>query len=175
MVLQPRSVPKGDGPSASNAGSDSGSDDEDTAPAAPVDMSDEDAKKKIEEDLKELFAVRNVDEAENYFTALPSKHHHTLIDKVVSKAVESKAADAELVANFFERATSKELVSSAAFESGFEGIAEFIYDIAVDAPHAPTLFAQMAKAAGLSEDARRRISQKAFEEGDRDKLFALLS
>jgi translation initiation factor 4G len=176
LVLQPRTIPKeNDSPSTnppSPAGSENGSDDEESAAAAP-DMSDEEAKKKIEEDIKELFAVRNLDEAEVYFTALPTKHHSTLVDKIVTKAVESKATDAELVASFFERACSKELCSSSSFESGFEPIAEFIYDIALDAPMAPQLFAKMVKAAGLSEQARQQIASKSPDSSE--DLLALLS
>lgn len=176
LVLAPRTVPKEEGaPTASasgEAGSESGSDAEEEAAAPSVEMSDADANKKIDEDIKELFAVRNLDEAEVYFTGLPAKHHSRLIDKIVTKAVESKATDAELVASFFERASSKELASSSSFESGFESIAEFIFDIAVDAPMAPKLFAQMVKGAGLSEQARQQLASKAE---DNDKLLALLS
>jgi translation initiation factor 4G len=35
------------------------------------------------EDLKELFAVRNLDEAEVFFSGLPPQHHHFLVDKIV--------------------------------------------------------------------------------------------
>lgn len=175
LVLQPRTVLlKGDDAattSASRAGSEIGSDDEDVPAAAP-ELSDADAKKKIDEDIKELFAVRNLDEAEVYFSSLPSKHHSTLIDKLVSKAVESKPADAELVASFFERASSKDLCSAGAFESGFEPTSEFIYDIAVDAPKAPQLFAQIVKGAGLSEQARQQVASKS---SNSDSLLALLS
>lgn len=174
LVLQPRTVPKEEGDSApAAAGSEDGSDTEEAPDAAGAEMSDEDAKKKIDEDIKELFAVRSLDEAEVYFTALPTKHHHTLIDKLVTKAVESKATDAELVANFFERAASKGLASSESFQSGFEPMAEFIFDVAVDAPLAPKLYAQMVKSASLSEQALQQISSKAPE--DNDKLLALLS
>lgn len=61
-MLQPNSVLEEDAPLASHARSDSSSGQEDAAPAAPADMSDEDAKKKIA-DNKELFAVRNIDGA----------------------------------------------------------------------------------------------------------------
>ena len=161
--------------SASRAGSESdGSEDEEAAPvAAAPELSDADAKNKIEEDIKELFAVRNLEEAEVYFTALPAKHHSTLVDKIIGKAVESKPADAELVAAFFERVSSKGLCSPSAFQAGFEGIAEFIYDIAIDAPKAPQLFAQMVKGANLSEASRQAIASKSPDSSD--QLLALLS
>lgn len=64
-------------------------------------MPDDQAQKKIQEDVKEFFAVRSLDEADVYFTALPAQHHSKLIDKLVSSAVESKEADAKLAADLF--------------------------------------------------------------------------
>ena len=136
---------------------------------ASPEMSDEDAKKKIAEDSKRFFGVRNLDEAELYFSALPSQHHHHLVDKLVSTAVESKKADAQLVADFFSRAASKELCSPAAFEEGFVPTAEIIDDIAIDAPKAFQLFAMMIKGADLDEERRSRIASKSI---DSDKLLA---
>lgn len=85
---------------------------------ASVEMTDDAAMKKISEDLKEFFAVRNLEEAEVYFSSLPSQHHHFLVDKIVSHAVESKEDDAKLVSEFFALAISKELCSAASFEEG---------------------------------------------------------
>jgi translation initiation factor 4G len=171
LVLQPRSKPVESENAESQSpvtGSDSGGSKEETQPQPEV-MSDEVAKKKIAEDTKEFFGVRNFEEAEVYFTALPAVHHHKLVDSLVSKAVESKEADAQLVAEFFARSTDK--VSSAAFEEGFSGIAEFIEDIAIDAPKAVQLFVLMIMGAKLDEEPRARIAAKS---SDSDKLLALL-
>ncbi|TFK23170.1 hypothetical protein FA15DRAFT_670779 [Coprinopsis marcescibilis] len=174
LVLQPRTVPKADDANDATpeqqADSDSSSEEEEKA---VPEMSASEAAKKIDEDIKELFAVRNIDEAEVYFTALPLKFHHTLVDKVVNKAVESKAADSDLVATFFERASSKQLCSAAAFEEGFLPIAEFLDDIAIDAPHAFKHFANMVKGAKLDSDAQGRIAEKSGDGSE--KLLALLS
>jgi len=134
-------------------------------------MSETDAKKKINEDLKEFFAVRNLDEAEVYFTGLPAQFHFTLIDKLVTKAVESKEVDAKLVCDFFSRAVSKELCTPAAFEEGFMPTAEIIDDIAIDAPKAFQLFAIMLKGAELDETRRSSIASKSM---DSDRLLTLL-
>ncbi|KAH6913517.1 armadillo-type protein [Coprinopsis sp. MPI-PUGE-AT-0042] len=155
LALMPRSVPKDDASSAAAPESD----EEDGAKAAP-DMSEADAKKKVAEDCKELFAVRNIDESENYFTSLPAKYHIKLVDKLVSTAVESKAADAKLVVSVFERALSKRLVAASVFEEGLAAIAEFLEDIAIDAPHAYELFALMVNGVKLDTDVRARIAAK---------------
>jgi translation initiation factor 4G len=141
----------------------------------PPAMSEAEANKKIAEDIKEFFSVvRNIDESEDYFTNLPSEHHHRLVDKMVSKAIESKEADGKLVADAFARATEKNLCSISAFEEGFLPVAELLDDIAIDAPKAFQIMAIMMKGAGLDKDEERRtrIAQKSM---DSDKLVELLA
>lgn len=166
IVLQPRSKPTGD--EASAAKSESDNDDEEAA----AEMTEEQANKKIAEDLKEFFAVRNLDEAEVYFTSLPAIHHFRLVDKFTSRAVEAKEADGQLLADFFARAVEKSLCSSAAFEEGLTPIAEIIDDIAIDAPKAMSIYVKVVKSAQLTEEQRTRLSSKSL---DGDQLLALLS
>ncbi|KAH9485515.1 Eukaryotic translation initiation factor 4 gamma [Psilocybe cubensis] len=172
LVLQPRSKPvESEATELETASPVAGSEsDSDEEAASEVEMSEADALKKIKEDLKEFFAVRNLEEAEVYFK-IPAQHHHTLVDKFVSSAVESKEADAKLVSDFFEAAASKELCTAQAFEDGFTPIAEVIDDIAIDAPKAFQLFALMIKGAKLDDDRRQRLASKSM---DSDKLLALL-
>lgn len=129
------------------------------------------ATKKVNEDSKEFFAVRNLDEAEEYFQKLTPEHHFRLVDKLVNTAIESKAADADLVGEFFARAHSKHLCSEASFEEGYLPIAKLLDDIAIDTPKAFDLMAVMMKGADLSDNARGRIAGKSM---DSDKLLALL-
>ncbi|KAF8161295.1 armadillo-type protein [Crassisporium funariophilum] len=121
--------------------------------------------------MKEFFGVRNLDEAEVYFSTLPAQYHHKLVDKLVSTAIESKESDAKLVADFFARAVEKELSSPVSFEDGFSPIAEIIDDLAIDAPKAFQLFAMMIKGADLDEERRSKLASKSM---DSDKLLALL-
>ena len=141
---------------------------------APQTISEVEANKKIAEDIKEFFSVRNIDESEEYFTKLPSEYHHRLVDKMVFKAIESKEADGKLVADTFARAAEKNLCSISAFEEGFLPIAELLDDIAIDAPRAFQIMATMMKGAGLDKDEERRtkIAQKSM---DSDKLLELLA
>ncbi|XP_006461275.1 hypothetical protein AGABI2DRAFT_221937 [Agaricus bisporus var. bisporus H97] len=146
--------------------------DEEQVQSPTAEMSDEAALKKIDEDSKELFGVRNLSEAEVYFSSLPSQHHHKLVEKLVSTAVESKEADARLVSDLFGIAASKSLCSPAAFEEGFAPVAEIIVDLAIDAPKAFDLFAIIVKGASLDEDRRSRLASKSE---DSEKLLLLLS
>jgi len=47
---------------------------EDGPEGTPVNMLEADVKKKIDEDVKEFFAVRNLEEADVCFINLPSEH-----------------------------------------------------------------------------------------------------
>lgn len=169
LILKPRSVPTEEQDQDATAPKSESENEEDETPA---EMTGDQAMKKIAEDLKEFFAVRNLDEAEVYFTGLPAVHHFRLVDNFTSSAVEAKEADAQLVANLFSRAVTKELCTSASFEEGLSPIAEIIDDIAIDAPKAFSLFATVVKAAGLDEERRARLASKSM---DSDKLLALLS
>ncbi|KAJ6504919.1 armadillo-type protein, partial [Mycena vulgaris] len=135
-------------------------------------MTEEDADKKIAEDSKEFFAVRNLDEAEDYFFALPAVNHRRLVEKLVGTALESKEANAQLVADFLTRIVSMELCSVDAVEEGFNPLVEILEDIAIDAPKAPNNMALMMKAATFDSERTARIAAKS---SDPDHLLALLS
>jgi translation initiation factor 4G len=171
LILAPRSKPAEEGTAtaeATPAGSDNSESEDDAAP----EMSKDDADKKIAEDSKEFFAVRNLDEAEVYFSALPAVHHPRLVEKLVGTAVEGKEALAQLVADFLGRVVSKELCSVDALEEGFSPLVEILEDIAIDAPKAPTNMALMLKAASFDDERTARIAAKSMEP---DNLLALLS
>jgi translation initiation factor 4G len=136
---------------------------------APSEMTEDEATRKIVEDSKEFFSVRNLDEAEVYFTKLPPVHHFRLVDKLANSAVESKESDAQLVSEFFSRAATKKLCTPAALEDGLSPISEAIDDIAIDAPKAFILFAIMVKGAGFDEERQTRLASKSAA------LLALLS
>ena len=109
-----------------NSGSPDSSEGED-GDDAPQAMSEaEETNKKIAENIKEFFSIRNIDESEKYFAELPSEYHHLLVDKMVSKAIESKEADGKLVADAFARAAEKNLCSTSSFEEGFLPVAELL-------------------------------------------------
>ncbi|KAL5512629.1 hypothetical protein ACEPAG_3282 [Sanghuangporus baumii] len=135
-------------------------------------MSKEQAEKKVDQDRKEFFAIRDLDEGEEYFSALPTEHRHILIEKLILYALEAKETEARLVADLFERAISRNLCSPATFEEGFLPATEMLDDIAIDAPKAFNLMAIMMKGAKLDEERRTRIASKSM---DSDKLLALLS
>jgi len=143
-------------------------------PEVPVQMTETDAKKKIDEDVKEFFAVRNMEEADVYFTNLADEHRFHLVDRLVGSALESKEADAVLVSEFFAQAASKGQCTSEVFEAGFMSMAEVLDDIAIDAPNAFKFMAIMLKGAGFDKD-EERLARLAGKSMDSDRLLQLVS
>ncbi|KAG2043916.1 hypothetical protein BDR03DRAFT_851184 [Suillus americanus] len=142
--------------------------------SAPTAMSQADVTKKIDEDVKEFFADRNLQEAEVYFTNLPDEHRFRLVDKLVASALESKEADATLVGAFFAQATSNRQCTLEVFEEGFMPMAEFLDDIAIDAPKAFDYMAIMLKGAGF-ENEPERLQRIASKLENSDKLVSLVA
>jgi translation initiation factor 4G len=177
LNLLPRSKPVGEESKVSTpAVSEAGSDDETSGEAgtpAMASMSEADAKAKIEEDVKEFFGIRSLDEAESYFSSLPMEHRHRLVDILVVKSIEMKEPDVTLVSELFIRVREKGLCSPEVFEEGFNGLAETLDDLAVDIPKAWSYFIVLLKGSGLDQDEERlaRIAEKTM---DPDKLNRLL-
>ncbi|KAF8270164.1 armadillo-type protein [Lactarius quietus] len=173
LQLLPRTRPVGEESKASTpAVSEAGSDDdavEDGDALAPASISEDEAKSKIDEDVKEFFGIRLLDEAESYFSSLPTEHRHHLVDTLVMKSIEMKEPDVKLVGDLFIRVREKELCSPAIFEEGFNALAELLDDLAVDIPKAWQYFAILLKGSGLDQDEERytRIAEKTM---DADRL-----
>ena len=137
-------------------------------------MTEDEANEKIAEDVEEIFSVRTIDELEQYFNKLPCEHHHRLVGKLISEAIESKEANWKLVADVFARAVEKKLCSISAFEEGFLPAAEFLDAIAISTPKALQTMAILMKGAGLDKDVERRarIVQKSTKS---NRLLELLA
>ncbi|KAF9501374.1 ARM repeat-containing protein [Pleurotus eryngii] len=85
-----------------------------------------------------------------------------LVLALVLKAIESREADAILIADLFARAISKNLCTRTAFEQGFSRVAESLEDVVIDAPEAWDFVDIMVKGAGLTEDSRRWIMPRTI-------------
>ncbi|KAF9529696.1 hypothetical protein CPB83DRAFT_893220 [Crepidotus variabilis] len=164
LALLPRSKPV-----EADAAEAAESDASEEVPVAP-EMTEKDAAKKLDEDIKEFFSVKNMDEG--YFTDLPVKLRFKLVETFTSAVLEKKEADAQLLAKFFAHAASKGACSPESFEEGFSLVAEILFDVAIDAPKAVDYFAITVKGAGLSEAVRSKIASKSE---DSERLLPLLS
>ncbi|KAF8584275.1 hypothetical protein K439DRAFT_1633657 [Ramaria rubella] len=139
-------------------------------------LTEEQANAKIDEDLKEFWAVRNLEEADSYFPALPTAYKARFVDKLVGSALERKEGDAKLVAEFLTRAHEKDLCPLSSFEEGFTSQIEFIDDIAIDVPAAYKLMAILLNGSKLPMNKIEELASKIAVEGDpaihpKDKLL----
>jgi len=187
LLLQPRTQMASDaGSFRDDAGSAIGQSeqgDDDAASAAtsavqasvPAGMTTEQAKRKIKEDIKELFSLRQPAEAEGYFS-LPAEFRWLLVEELVTKAVDGKPADVKLVSDVFSVAVSKSLVDEAQFLQGFAKDMEYLEDTSTDSPNAYANVASLLKAANLSQAAIESLADKIIVEGEmaitpREKLL----
>lgn len=171
LALLPRTKPVGDvkveeESTAASEGSDDGE----------PSLSEEQVNAKINEDLKEFWAVRNLDEADSYFPTLPTAFKAQFVDKLIGSALERKEADAKLLAELLARAVEKETCPLPSLEEGFSSQIEFIDDIAIDVPAAYVLMAILLKGSNLPRDKVEELAGKIAVEGDpvvhpREKLL----
>lgn len=160
----------GDDEAASTAASASGQN------KGPASMTTDQAKRRVKEDVKELFMLRQLGEAEGYFTALPADLRWILVEQLVHHAIDARPADVQLIADVFTMAASKSLVDEDQFSQGFASDMEYLEDTSTDSPNAYGNVATLMKAAKLSQDAVERLADKIIMEGEmavtpREKLL----
>lgn len=177
LQLLPRSVPSTAEKEDGEVGEDGDADAEasESAPAAPS-MTEEQAKTKIDEDLKEFWSIRDIDEGVRSFEALPDEFKGKFVDKLVGKAMDSKEADVKVVAELFSRAADSGACPASAFESGIAGTIEFLDDMAIDIPQAYPLMARLLRGSKLPQESVEALADKIFVDGDpvqkpKDKLL----
>lgn len=130
---------------------------------AQAERNEEAADTRITAYVNRFFDSRNLDDAESFFSALPSQYHHTLVNNLVASVLKPKEPDARLVADLFTRARSKGLCSPDALEGGLTPTVDMIKDISTDSSKAWSLFATMAKGAQLDEEHRMRLAAKLLD------------
>lgn len=128
-----------------------------------LDLTDAQAKTKIAEDVKEIFAVRNVSEAEECFNVLPDQHQSKLVDAIVNYALDKKEDDVRLASAVFAKVAGS--IPLPVWENGFAGTVEFLEDMAIDIPQAYPRLAKMLKGADIPRDAVQQWAQKISDEG----------
>ncbi|EJD40408.1 hypothetical protein AURDEDRAFT_40563, partial [Auricularia subglabra TFB-10046 SS5] len=110
--------------------------------------------------LDEFFAIKKLDESEQYFESLPEDQRHWLVDAVFNRALEGKDAEATLAGNLFALVLDKGKVTLDILEKGFSGTIELLDDVAVDAPAAYALTAKMLHLSKFDEARVQRLAEK---------------
>lgn len=142
----------------------------------PPSMTEDQAKAKVEEDIKEFLQIRDLNEAVGYFESMPSNYRHLLVDKFVSK-MDSKDSDVALIMELFSLASTSGACSPTAFEQGFLPTVEALDDISLDVPNAYPVMARLLRASNLSRETVIRLAASISIYGDfvvhpKEKLLA---
>jgi hypothetical protein len=131
-------------------------------PKAPA-MTEQQAKVKIDEDLKEFWNIRKIDDAKQYFEEVPEEHKHLLVAALVSSALDKKEDDVKLVADLFASGPS---CSAESYEKGFFPSLEYIDDMAIDVPKVYPFMARLLRGSGLPRSTIESLASKINIDGD---------
>ena len=128
-------------------------------------MSESQAKARVEEDVKELFQIRDLTEGIAYFETLPGEYRYLLVDKLISK-IDAKEFDVAFIEKLFARVVDAGACDGEMFERGFASTMTFLDDISVDVPTAYAVIARLLLAAKLSYDAIGRLADSITDGGN---------
>ncbi|PWN49489.1 hypothetical protein IE53DRAFT_141109 [Violaceomyces palustris] len=146
-----------------------GGEDADKAKAAnkggPADLSDEAAKTRISNDVKEFLSVKDVGEGAASIAALPLNRRAEFVKQIVDIALNKKEEDVKNVAALFARLRSDGLVDDEAFVSGFKDHVEFVDDLTLDVPQAYPFLAKLLVGSGLPHDKIEAMTETMSGEG----------
>ncbi|KAI8599107.1 hypothetical protein EDD21DRAFT_169515 [Dissophora ornata] len=143
LQLLPRSTPP---PENESAGAESKSGDADSA--APKKTEDE-AKRSIENTLKEYLSLKDMNELLTSVKELDACYRPLFVTEFVNQSMEMKQSDVDSIAEIFKKLTSEKVLSEEEFETGFADPLEFLPDTAIDVPNAYKYAAQLLEAAGM--------------------------
>ncbi|KAI7817826.1 armadillo-type protein [Gamsiella multidivaricata] len=141
LQLLPRSAPVSD----PDAGAESKSTD---ATAAPKKTEDE-AKRSIENTLKEYLSLRDITELLTSVKELDACYRPLFVTEFVNQSMEMKPSDVDSIGDVFKKLSSEKILSAEDFEAGFADPLEFLPDTAIDVPNAFKYAAQLLEAAGM--------------------------
>ncbi|KAF9204654.1 hypothetical protein BGZ59_000938 [Podila verticillata] len=118
------------------------------APKGPK-KTEEEAKRSIENTLKEYLSIRDMTEMVASVAELEDCYHPLFVTEFVNQSMEMKQSDIDSVADIFKKLAGDGLISKEDFEAGFADPLEFLPDTAIDVPNAYKITAQLLEAAGL--------------------------
>lgn len=139
-------------------------------------LTEEDIKRKIDNDVKEFLEVRDVTEGVLAMESLPASSRAGFLTKIIEVALNKKEDDVRLVGKLLSQARESSLLTDEDFETSFKdsGIA-MLDDIAIDVPQVYTFTAILLVASRLSSDKIEALADTIEGEGittPKQKLLA---
>jgi len=171
IILQPRTVPQESEETAVEASTVVGAEVATEKKTPVVAMTTAQADARIEEDVKEFWSLRDVDEAQHYFEALPAEHQSRLVSKLVTTAMDKKEVDVILTASVFAKAADARICSEEGFEEGLLPMVEIVDDLSIDVPKAYSFVARLLRGCKLPQSTIDSLVSKIPVDGSRQKLL----
>ncbi|KAF9405792.1 hypothetical protein BGZ94_003379, partial [Podila epigama] len=110
---------------------------------------EEEAKRSIENTLKEYMSIKDMNELVASVSELDECYRPLFVTEFVNQSMEMKQSEVDSIATIFKKLSADGLVSKEDFETGFSDPLEFLPDTAIDVPNAYAYTAQLLEAAGL--------------------------
>jgi len=146
------------------AGEESGKEDEadeeedEEGEREPVPLSDEEAKARIANDVKEFLEIKDIKSGVQGFTLLTEDRRSQALAEFVDAAINKKEADVQNVTKLFAALHEQSVITEDQAADAFKDTVAYLQDFEIDAPNAFSWIAGMLVAIGLP---RSRIETMA--------------
>lgn len=150
-------------------------DEDDQGRDEEMEISEEEAKRKIDNDVKEFLEVRDISEGEMALQGLPSSRRSQFVNKIVEVVLNRKEDEVKLVGKLFENAYQSGLLDDTMVEKGLKDHVEYLDDISIDVPNAYSFMAILLVSSGLAKDRIESLASTIQGEGlkpPKDRLMA---
>ncbi|PKI85858.1 hypothetical protein MVES1_000199 [Malassezia vespertilionis] len=148
-----------------------------TKPAEDAGLSEEDAKRKIGNDVKEYLAIRDVGEGVQSIESLPSEHRAAFVDALVSAVLDKKEEHVTDAGRLLAALSERQIISEAALVEGFKPQLVYLDDTSMDAPSAYSFMAHLLVDAGIPRAQIEKLGESMEGEGitlPKDRLLAMV-
>ena len=141
----------------------------------PSKTSEEDLKRKIDNDVKEYLAIRDIEEGVQSIVALPAEHHASFVNALTANVLDKKQQDVDDAAHLLGTLVERNVLSLDSLAAGFKDQVTMLDDTSMDAPSAYSFMAVLLVDSGLPKEQIETLADGMEGEGikpPKDKLMA---
>lgn len=135
------------------------------AEADEADISDEEAKRKITNDVKEFLEIKDISEGRMALESLPSKRRHEFLSSIADVALNKHEDEVRLVGELLASSRKEGLLVDEMVEQGFKDQVEFLDDVSIDVPNAYSYMAILLVQSGLPREKIDTLAKTIQGEG----------
>ena len=138
-------------------------------------ISEEELKRKVGNDVKEYLAIRDLSEGVQSIQALPQQHRAKFVDALAAAVLDKKQDSVDAAGKLLGALREQSVVSTEELAQGFKEQVTMLDDTSMDAPSAYSFMAQLLVDSGLPRDRIEALANDMQGEGikpPKDKLMA---